>query len=83
MNASVIALEISDLPPPDTVHGLWQEVDSGTGADEAPLGAVGGDLRHLRRGSRSGRRYTLSARSRIDGAVPSGAVPGDGQGAEE
>src|SRR5512144_3381126 len=26
MNASVMALEISDLPPPETVSGLWHEV---------------------------------------------------------
>ena len=30
MNASVMALEISDLPPPDTVAGLWHEVALGT-----------------------------------------------------
>src|SRR5512139_103941 len=30
MNASVIALEISDLPPPDTVAGLWHDVAFGT-----------------------------------------------------
>ena len=29
MNASVIALEISDLPPPETVAGLWQLVANG------------------------------------------------------
>ena len=27
MTASEIALEISDLPPPETVAGLWQVVD--------------------------------------------------------
>ena len=27
---SVIALEISDFPPPDTVAGLWQDVAVGT-----------------------------------------------------
>lgn len=26
MNASVMALEISDLPPPETVAGLWHDV---------------------------------------------------------
>ena len=30
MNASVMALEISDLPPPETVAGLWHEVAVGT-----------------------------------------------------
>ena len=30
MKASVIALEISDLPPPDTVAGLWHDVALGT-----------------------------------------------------
>src|SRR5438067_11757955 len=30
MIASVIALEISDFPPPLTVHGLWQNVPSAT-----------------------------------------------------
>ena len=30
MNASVIAFEISDLPPPETVLGLWQLVAVGT-----------------------------------------------------
>ena len=29
MNASVIALEISDLPPPETVAGLWHDVAFG------------------------------------------------------
>src|SRR6188474_2473264 len=29
MKASVMALEISDLPPPDTVAGLWQDVAFG------------------------------------------------------
>src|SRR5664279_4311226 len=30
MNASVMALEISDFPPPDTVAGLWHDVALGT-----------------------------------------------------
>ena len=30
MNASVMALEISDLPPPETVAGLWHDVALGT-----------------------------------------------------
>ena len=30
MKASVIALEISDLPPPETVAGLWHDVAFGT-----------------------------------------------------
>jgi hypothetical protein len=28
--ASEMALEISDLPPPETVQGLWQSVPSAT-----------------------------------------------------
>ena len=28
--ASEMDLEISDLPPPETVHGLWQKVPSET-----------------------------------------------------
>ena len=30
MNASVMALEISDFPPPETVAGLWHDVALGT-----------------------------------------------------
>ena len=30
INASVMALEISDLPPPETVAGLWHDVALGT-----------------------------------------------------
>src|SRR5450756_2818166 len=30
MSASVMALEISDLPPPETVAGLWHDVGLGT-----------------------------------------------------
>ena len=30
MKASVMALEISDLPPPETVAGLWHEVGFAT-----------------------------------------------------
>ena len=30
MMASLIDLEISDLPPPETVLGLWQRVPSAT-----------------------------------------------------
>src|SRR5664279_3429226 len=30
MNASVMSLEISDLPPPETVAGLWHDVGLGT-----------------------------------------------------
>ena len=37
-----MALEISDLPPPDTVAGLWHDVAFSHGADQAQvLGSCG------------------------------------------
>jgi hypothetical protein len=33
-------LLISDLPPPDTVHGLWQKAPSGTVPMSRQLGAA-------------------------------------------
>jgi hypothetical protein len=36
----VVALLISDLPPPETVHGLWQKAPSGTVPTSRQLGAA-------------------------------------------
>ncbi len=41
MNASVMALEISDFPPPETVAGLWQDVESGTVPTRLPGRSAG------------------------------------------
>ncbi len=38
--ASTRLLLISDLPPPDTVHGLWQNAPSGTVPIRRQLGAA-------------------------------------------
>ncbi len=56
MKASLIALEISDLPPPETVAGLWHDV--AVGAVPIRVQAVGscGSLAPSARGSRSGSR---------------------------
>ncbi len=57
MNASVMALEISDLPPPETVAGLWHEVAVGDGADEGPGARV---VRLL------GHRHPVAAGAEVD-----------------
>ncbi len=38
--ASTRLLLISDLPPPETVHGLWQNAPSGTVPTSRQLGAA-------------------------------------------
>ena len=43
MKASVIAFEISDLPPPETVLGLWQDVTVGTVAFRSQCRGSDGD----------------------------------------
>ena len=43
--ASVRLLLISDLPPPDTVHGLWQKAPSGTVPTSRQLGAAINDMK--------------------------------------
>jgi hypothetical protein len=40
MIASEMGLEISDLPPPETVHGLWQNAPSGNVPMSRQLGAA-------------------------------------------